>query len=255
MLRDVDYYVRQQIAALACALLVGLTASAQERKVQNKPYIDLRPFHFGIHVGMHLQDMELLNAGPIEVVDADGNVSTSFISADQNRFDPGFNVGVTGEFRLNEFLQFRIAPAIYFGSRHIIFRNHTKTTDEAVVEETQDLKSVYILSAFDLIFAGPRVNNHRLYMLGGITPALNLTGKASDYLRLKRGQVFMEFGFGFDRYLPYFKCRPEVKFMFGLGNALDTGHVNELRDENMKAYTNAVTSAKTRMITLTLYFE
>ncbi len=247
--------MKQQIAALLCALLVGLTAAAQDRKVQNKPYIDLRPFHFGIHVGLHLQDMELLNVGPIEVVDDEGNVSTSFISADQNRFDPGFNVGVVGEFRLNEYFQFRIAPAIYFGSRHVVFRNHTLSTDESAVEQTQDLKSVYIMSAFDLIFAAPRVNNHRLYMLGGVTPALNLTGKASDYLRLKRGQIFLELGVGFDRYLPYFKCRPEVKFMFGLGNALDTNHVDELRDETMKAYTNAVSSAKTRMITLTLFFE
>ena len=34
-------------------------AAAQVQKVQNKPYIDLRPFHFGILVGTHLQDIEL----------------------------------------------------------------------------------------------------------------------------------------------------------------------------------------------------
>ena len=43
------------ITALACAIL---TATAQERKIQNKPYIDLRPMHFGILVGMNLQDIE-----------------------------------------------------------------------------------------------------------------------------------------------------------------------------------------------------
>ncbi len=223
--------------------------------MQNKPYIDLREFHFGIHVGVHLQDMELMNVGPIEGVDADGNVYTSFISCDQNRFDPGFNVGVTGELRLNEYFQFRIAPAIYFGARHIMFTNHTEGEGGSVTEQTQDLKSAYITAALDLIFAAPRVNNHRLYLMAGVTPALNLTGKASDYLRLKRGQIFVEAGVGLDRYLPYFKCRPELKFMFGLGNALSSGHVDELRDETMKAWTNSVSSAKTKMITLTFYFE
>jgi ABC-type uncharacterized transport system YnjBCD substrate-binding protein len=39
-------------------------AVAQDRVVQNRPYTDLRPFHFGVVVGTHFQDMELVNAGP-----------------------------------------------------------------------------------------------------------------------------------------------------------------------------------------------
>ncbi|MCD8281663.1 MAG: PorT family protein [Prevotella sp.] len=246
---------RHTTGIIIVLLFCAAAAPAQEKKVQNKPYIDLRPFHFGISVGMHLQDIELMNIGTIETVDEAGNVTTSFINADQSRFDPGFNVGVTGEFRLSEFFQFRVAPTIFFGSRHIIFLNHTQSDGENTVTQTQDLKSAYIAVACDIIFAAPRVNNHRVYLMAGITPALNLTNKASDYLRLKRGQIFVEAGVGLDRYLPYFKCRPELKFMFGLGNALSSGHVDELRDETMKAYTGSITSAKTRMITLTLYFE
>ncbi len=254
--KSVFIVVKKQFFALLFAFLfVVLGASGQERKVQNRPYIDLRRFHFGIHVGLHLQDIELMNVGPIELVDEEGNVTESFISCDQSRWDPGFNVGVVGEFRINEFFQFRISPAIYFGSRHITFRNQTLSTEENVVEEHQDLKSAYIMVGFDLIFAAPRVNNHRLYIMAGATPALNLISKSSDYLRLNRGQVFLELGLGFDRYLPYFKCRPELKFMFGIGNALNKNHVDELRDENMKAYTSSVSSAHTKMITLTFYFE
>ncbi len=236
-------------------LCVVQSVCAQDRKVQNRPYIDLRRFHFGIHIGMHMQDMELMNVGPITVVDENGVASESFISCDQTRWDPGFNVGVVGELRLNEFFQLRIAPAIYFGSRHVVFLNHTLSTDDNVVEEHQDLKSAYIMATVDLIFAAPRVNNHRVYLTAGVSPALNLISKASDYLRLNRGQVFLELGLGFDRYLPYFKCRPELKFMWGLGNALNTNHVDELRDENMKAYTQSVSAAHTKMITLTIYFE
>ncbi len=246
---------RQTIFILLAFLCLTHSVWGQDRKVQNRPYIDLRRFHFGIQVGMHMQDIELMNVGPIMMVDENGVATESFISCDENRWDPGFNVGVVGELRLNEFFQFRIAPTIYFGSRHIIFRNHTQSTENNVVEEHQDLKSAYIMATFDLIFAAPRVNNHRLYVMAGVSPALNLISKASDYLRLKRGQVFLELGLGFDRYLPYFKCRPELKFMYGLGNALNTNHVDELRDSNMKAYTQSVSGAHTKMITLTIYFE
>ena len=52
--------------------LIALTASAQtDRRVQNKPYIDLRPLHFGILIGTHLQDIEFENIGPHMMVDPD----------------------------------------------------------------------------------------------------------------------------------------------------------------------------------------
>lgn len=228
---------------------------AQEKIAQNRPYTDLRPFHFGIHMGVHMQDIEFANTGLVEISNEDGTTTQSFISCDQDRMDPGFNIGVLGEFRINEFFQFRVAPAIYFGSRHLSFYNHTESIDGNEVTKRQDLKSAYVLTAFDLIFAAPRLNNHRVYMMAGFVPTLNLTGKSTDYLRLNNYQNFVELGFGFDEYLPYFKCRPELKFMFGLGNALDTEHYKGLIDKTMVAYSRSVDGANTKMITLTFYFE
>lgn len=247
--------LRRITVTLLVSLLFLASVAGQERKVQNRPYTDLRWFHFGIQIGTHLQDIEFMNVGPVTVIDDDEGVSETFISCDQDKLDPGFNVGVIGEFRLSELFQFRIAPAIYFGSRHITFRNHTESSGDDVVEQRQTLKSAYFLSAFDIIFAAPRCNNHRVYLMAGLTPSINLTSKATDYLKLKKTQIFMEVGLGVDRYLQYFKCRPELKFMFGLGNALDTDHVDELKDSNMKIYTQSVSEARTKMITLTLYFE
>lgn len=244
--------VIRKIILIVFNLVLVANASAQERKVQNRPYTDLRPFHYGIHVGTHMQDIEFLNVGPVTVTDEEGNTSTSLITCDQDRMDPGFNVGVVGEFRLTENFQLRVAPAIYFGARHLRFKNFNT---EETVETTQNLKSAYITSAVELIFAAPRCNNHRAYMFAGVNPAFNMTRKDTDYLTLKPFQVFAEIGFGMDEYLPFFKVRPELKFMFGLGNALDTGHVDKLRDVNMKSYASSVSQAHTKMITLSFYFE
>ncbi len=44
-----------------------LTIHAQERRVQNRPYTDLRDFHFGVLVGTHLQDLELNNGSLVHI--------------------------------------------------------------------------------------------------------------------------------------------------------------------------------------------
>ena len=44
---------------LSYLVLLSITAAAQERKLQYRPYIDQRRFHYGFFVGVHMQDMEL----------------------------------------------------------------------------------------------------------------------------------------------------------------------------------------------------
>lgn len=239
---------------LTCTMLT--VASAQDRTVQNRPYTDLRKFHFGLHVGTHLQDIEFVNVGPITLSNEDGTTYQSLVTLDQDRWDPGFNVGVLGEFRLSENFQLRIAPAMYFGTRHITFHNYNiSDVEKTPIKETQGLKTAYITSAFDIIFAGPRFNNRRPYIIAGVNPMINLSNKDNDFLKLKRYDMFLEIGIGCDFYLPFFKARPELKFMYGLTNSLDTDHAKHVRDKTMLQYTNAVSKARSKMITFTLYFE
>ena len=243
---------------VALTLLASvLTIHAQERRVQNRPYTDLRDFHFGVLVGTHLQDLELNNVGPQMVDLDDGNgVVQKIVSADQDRWDAGFTVGVLGELRLNSTFQLRMAPAMYFGTRHLTFRNITDlNTQGEPTEQVQELKTAYVSCAFDLIAAAPRFNNHRPYVMLGLNPMLNLSGKDNDYIKLKRSDVFVEVGLGCDFYLPYFKLRPELKFMYSLMNSFDKSHAKNLQDKNMLMYTNSVNETRAKMIALTFYFE
>ena len=237
--------------------VLSVNSFAQDRAVQNRPYTDLRPFHFGVMVGTHLQDLEFTNIGP-QMIDLDNGTGSvqKLVSVDQDRWDAGFTVGVLGELRLNTTFQLRIAPAMYFGTRHITFRNLTDLNANGLpIEKTQDLKTAYISCAFNLIAAAPRFNNHRPYLMLGINPMLNLSGKTDDYFRLKGGDAYLEVGVGCDFYLPFFKLRPELKFMYGLSNCLDINHAKELRDKSMLMYTNSANEARSKMIALTFYFE
>lgn len=231
-------------------------ARAQERTVENRPYCDLRPVHFGVIVGTHFQGLEFENFGPSTYTDADGNLQESLVTCEQNTWDSGFHVGVLGEVRMTDYLALRIAPVLYFGNRHITFTN-LKALDAKgnYQQERQDMKSVYITSSFDVIYAAKRFNNHRPYIMAGLAPSLNLATKANDYIQLNKTDIFFEAGLGCDLYLPFFKLRPELKFMYSLGNSLNKNHAKALKDKNMLPYANSVTSANSNMIALTFYFE
>ena len=250
--------MKRKLILIIITMLATIKVAAQERTVENRPYTDLRPFHFGVLVGTHLQDIEFLNAGEITYLDDNGNEVTSNVTVDQDRWDPGFTVGVLGEFRLSTHFQLRIAPTMYFGTRHISFHKVNQTTpEEGKVQEDvkQELKTAYISSAFDLIFAAPRINNHRPYVMAGINPMMNLSGNKDDYLKLKKTDVFLELGLGCDFYLPFFKLRPELKFMYGLMNTYDKSHANNVKDKSMLPYTLSAKEAHSKMIALTFYFE
>ena len=248
--------MKNTITIIILHVLLCCTCQAQEKVVENRPYTDLRKFHFGILVGTHMQDIEFNNVGLHTYTDENGNKQEALITCDQNQWEPGFNIGVLGEIRLHTHFQLRIAPTLYFGTRHYNFRNLTADqNNKELSTKQQDMKTAYISTAIELIAAAPRFNNHRPYLMFGINPMINLSGNDDDILKLKSSDVFIEAGLGCDFYLPYFKLRPELKFMFGLTNCLDKNHANKVKDGALLPYTTSVDQAKSKIIALTFYFE
>lgn len=248
--------MRHTIYILTLLCLLATTGQAQTRTIQNRPYTDLRRLHFGVLVGLHLQDIDLKNVGPQLITFDDGLITEKTIVCDNDRWNAGFSVGVLGDLRLSKHFNLRFTPTMHFGAKHLTFRNLTDMDEYGhPIEVTQDMKNTYLSLPVDLKFSAERWNNYRPYLMAGINPMLNLTSKNQEYLQLKKSDLFLEIGLGCDFYLPFFKLIPELKFCYSLSDALDHGHASELKDENMRAYTNAVTSGHSKMIVLTFYFE
>lgn len=235
--------MKQRILIIVTAIMIATACAAQKRYViQHKPYIDLRPMHFGISVGVNMQDIEFETEAPI-VCDAD-------------RWNTGFSVGVLTDMRLTNHLNLRLAPTMHFGAKHLVFRNLTNsTTDGMVTTETQDLKNTYLALPVDLKFSAQRWNNIRPYMLAGVSPMVNLTNKSQEIVQLKRTDLMVEVGLGCDLYLPFFKLIPELKFCYGLGDRIDKGHITDIKDDHKKMYASSIKSGHTKMIVLSFYFE
>jgi hypothetical protein len=235
---------RYSFCTIFCLLVLAVgMAQAQKVKLQNRPYMDLRKFHYGFMVGLHTESLHMKNNGLV-----DPETGKQWLACN-DQFDPNFTVGILGEWRLDKYFALRLLPTMHFGNKHITFRD--QTTGE---ELHQDLKSTYISVPLDFKFSAPRFNNYRPYLVGGLNVMYDLTTKSNDYLKLKKLNTFLEVGFGCDYYLPFFKFIPELKFCFGLNNVLEKNR-KDLQDKTKEIFSKSIDSANTNMIILTLYFE
>ena len=243
---------KRMIASLCLAACV-IAGMAQQRRVQNKPYIDLRPLHFGISIGMNVQDIELQNVGPQRFDGIDGERT---VLVDADTWNPGFSVGVLADWRLHQHLSLRVTPTMHFGSKHLVFSDRNDLNDAGNPREsTQDLKNTYISIPVNVKFAAERFNNYRPYLMAGVAPMINLSGKDQDFMQLKRYDTMAELGVGCDFYLRFFKLCTELKFCFSLADVLNKKHADELNDINKRVFTLSADRAVSKMVVLTFHFE
>lgn len=212
-------------------------------KLLNRPYTDQRRFHLGFSVGMNTFGMSFHHNG---FVSDDGQ--TWFMS--QPSYSPGFCVNGLMNLRLNDYFSVRVTPGMWFGNRVIKFLDTTNGT-----EYRQDLKSAYVVVPIDLKFSAQRMRNLRPYVVGGVMPAFDVAKKRTDFLMTKSSDIFLSVGFGCDFYLPYFKFIPEVKFCFGLSDAIKHDRPDLVDDPLKQNISNSVKRATTQMIVFTFYFE
>ena len=223
-------------------LLLPLCAVAQERKVQNKPYIDYRRLHYGFFIGTHMQDMEFVNNGFVTE-----NGESWF--ADIATYNPGFSVGVLADLRLNTYMALRAIPTMHFGQNIVRFREQ-----QSGETSKQSVKTTYIAIPVHVKFAAERFNNYRPYVTAGVSPMWNLTVKKQQQLLFRKFDLMIEVGFGCDFYLPFFKLIPELKFSFSPLDVLKKER-NDLLDANYLKFTQSVDRVTSKMVTLSLYFE
>ena len=226
------------MAALAVAALAGFIpwapgahAERLNDKVLNRPYSDNRRWHLGFSVGLNTMDFSFHHNG---FVTEQGQ--TWFM--EQPSFSPGFCVNGLFSVRLNN----------YFSVVRFI-----DTTGGQ--EEKQDIKSAYLVLPVDLKFSSQRMRNIRPYMVAGVMPAFDVMKKKTDFLRTNSTDFMLSVGFGCDLYLPYFKLIPELKFCFGLSDALNHDRPDLVDDPLRAGVSSSVKKATTKMVVLSFYFE
>ncbi len=230
-------------------LLIGMFTympfQAQKRndKLLNRPYADMKRWHLGFSVGMHLQDLKLTNNG---LTTADGQNWYSDVPG----YSPGFCVNVLADLRLHKHFNLRFSPGMYFGNKTV----HMIESNSGVVQK-QDIKSAYVVLPVDLKISGNRYLNSRPYVTAGVMGTFDVSKRRSEPIWLKSTDFYLTLGIGCDFYLPFFKLNPEVKFCFGLTDILKHDRPDLEDDPEMIKITQSLSKAKSNMIVFTFYFE
>lgn len=199
--------------------------------------------HFGFSVGFNTMDFNITPSRANMLIDS--------LYPDVSILNPGINIQVVSGFRPTEYLEIRFLPGVSFGQRSVRFYK-----GKVLENGEQRLESSFLEFPLLLKYKGKRLNNVKPYLIGGLNYRYDLAGKKEYdeekpvYLRLKKSDLYYEFGSGLDFYLPYFKLSVELKMSNGLRDVLvhdpAIGHPQ---------YSNAIERMKSQMWIIAFHFE
>lgn len=134
----------------------------------------------------------------------------------------GFNVGLIGDMRINQYFNLRLEPGLYFTQRNLTFPGFTEQRDYL-----REVKSTYIHVPLLLKVSTKRLNNIKPFIIGGVSTSLNLSSNEKNpedneqgKFRMTKSTNYYELGFGIDFYLYYFKFTPSIRGVFALNDEL-----------------------------------
>src|SRR5687768_12611530 len=232
---------RYKIAAIAVLMLCALQSEAQKTRwvEKNNPNYDNRKLTYGFLIGIHSSIFQ------IQYSDMFVTPALDTVSAVLPSWSSGFSLGFIVNYRLTEFLDLRLTPEVAFYENKVRYQFTNDPPIDELVENT--------IVEFPLLlkYKSERRGNIRMYMVGGVKPGIEASGKKnvenrSSNLGVTGMNLSLEAGFGFDLYYPLFKFSPELRFSRGIVNILEN---------TTNKYGQPLERVNTNTITLYLLFQ
>ena len=222
---------------------IGYSQLFTKKKVLNNENFDKPSISWGYFLGLNNYDFNFDYKNDLE----DIQTEKSF----------GFNVGLIGNVRINDYLDFRFEPGLVMSKRSLIYDpTNFNDTEFNPIQHQRDIKSTYIHFPLLLKISTKRVNNIKPYITGGFSAAINLSSKEKSLddnnlgqFRMKKNTFFYELGFGIDFYLEWFKFSPSIRGIFAISDEL-------VPDEDpLSPWTSNIEFMKTSGIVLNFTFQ
>ncbi len=218
------------ILALACCSLT--TLGQGKRWVQrNNPNYDDKRLTYGFLIALH--------SSIYQVNHSDAFITQSFdtLHSVNSSWTSGFSLGFIVNYKLGDFFDLRLTPEVAFYENKVRYQFTNEGFEDAHVEST--MVEFPIL----LKYKSERRGNIRMYMIGGVKPGFEASGKkdsTKEELEITGTNVSLEAGFGFDLYYPLFKFSPEIRFSRGVVDILGN-RTNDFGQPLQRVNTNTVT--------------
>ncbi len=231
------------LITLVLLLAFAFTADAQygaKRRQINNPGYDNKNFSYGFIIGGHTTSYSLKYSERFLSEEFDS------VYAISPKFSPGFALGFIINFRIEQFFDLRLTPTVSFNEYVVQYDYVDDPTENETVEST------VVELPIMLKYKSERRGNMRMYVVGGVKPGFEASGKneianiGGDNLETKTFNFSFDIGAGFDIYYPLFKFSPEIRYSRGLVNMLD-----DLNND----YGKGIDDLKTNTISLILHFQ
>jgi hypothetical protein len=233
----------QRILLFGILFLVSQTSIAQREREMYLYDHDLKPYYFGITLGVNMARFH-------------PDMSSRFLQDDsvlvaEPKNSGGFTLGLLATARISDRFQARFNPQLMFFTRDIYYKlAHPEGDGEVEVNKT--VESVVVSFPFQIKLQSDRINNFRVYMMAGVKGDIDLASnarakRADDLIKIKKYDFGPEFGVGFNFFFPSFILSPEVKISNGIPNI-------HSRDPNLK-FSSVFEKIQSRMIVFSIHIE
>ena len=214
-----------------------------KERVLNNENFDKPRLSYGYYLGLNSYDFNIdykSNLKDIQVIKS-----------------TGFNVGLIGNLRINDFFDIRLEPGLVMSNRTL---SYSGTYFEGLIfnenELEREIRSTYIHIPLLLKISTKRINNIKPFVVGGVSTALNLSSNQDNpddnsqgNFRLLKNNLFYEMGIGIDIYLTWFKFTPSIRGVFSL---IDE-HIKDLDPDS--PWTRNISKMQTRGVFINFTFQ
>jgi len=230
------------IIVLMSTELVSAQLFSKERLVNNENF-DKPQLSYGYYLGFNVYDYNIdytTNVNDVQVLKY-----------------AGLNVGLVGNFRINDYIDIRLEPGLVISRREL---NYSYTYFNGIFHDEKDLireiQSTFVHIPLLIKFSTKRINNIKPFIVAGFSTALNLSSQqnnpkdnSNNTFRVTKNNLYYELGIGIDLYLTWFKFTPSLRGVFSIQDEL----VNDV-DLN-SPWTKNMTQIQTRGLFINFTFQ
>ncbi len=245
-----QYLLRRKIINIGIAVFFcPLIGFAQLRQEVNQEDHDDKRIRFGITLGSNrshfafTHNPSFLSQAPLDSITVIESVNST-----------GVSLAWLVNIRLGNHFDLRTYPVnLTFTERNFLYNlsypDIPAGEDFVTEKKTQ---SISLSIPVQIKFSSDRINNFKVYMIGGGKIEYDLASnagarKAEEQIKLKKFDYGVEVGLGFHFYFPMFVLTPEVKMGWGIGNL-------HARDKNLK-FSSTIDKINSRSVFFSLTVE
>jgi hypothetical protein len=228
--------------------------------VLNMPNYDQKPYRFGFILGVNQMLFSVKTIDSLVTTRWDQTQSPDifadslFIQSITSTPTPGFTIGIVGILKLGHNTEMRFVPSLSFGERLLNYNilAYDKNVPQ-LIETEKSVTSTTIDFPLSFIYKSKRLNNMRMYVLGGAKYSLDLASQKKNKnsnsditVKINKHDIALEVGAGVDFYADLFKFGIEIKMGYGFNNLIK-------QEGNL--YSDSIDKLNSKVFLLSFTFE